>query len=81
MRLGDQTGDVVICDRCREETTAFTMSYFNTETICLECKALEEAHPKYEQARSLETRAVRAGIYDFPGIGLPKDLQKKGEGV
>lgn len=71
------------CDRCGEPTTAFTMSYFNTETICLECKALEEAHPKYEQAKNVEMRAVKAGIYDFPGVGLPRDLrkQKKGESV
>jgi len=63
-----------ICDRCGKETQATIMSTFNTEMICLECKAKERAHPDYERARAAEARAVRAGDYNFPGVGKPSDL-------
>jgi len=42
---------------------------FNTQTICLECKAIEKTHPKYEDACKAELEAVRKGDYNFPGIG------------
>ncbi len=32
------------CDRCKSETLATIMSYFNTDVICLDCCDLEKAH-------------------------------------
>lgn len=63
------------CERCGEETAVYTCSMFNTETICLGCKEVEEAHPGYEEARRVEGEAVLAGNFNFPGVGLPDDLR------
>jgi hypothetical protein len=42
--------------------------------ICSVCQDRERAHPKYAEARAVEESQVRAGNYNFPGIGLPEDL-------
>ena len=63
------------CERCGEQTSSTTMSYFNTEEICMACDARERAHPDFERAQAREMEAVRAGDYNFPGIGLPDDLK------
>lgn len=63
------------CERCGKDTLAHTMSMFNTQTICLECKEIEKQHPDYERAREAELRAVQSGDYNFRGIGLPADLR------
>lgn len=47
---------------------------FNTEQICLQCKAIEKAHPAYAEAARLEREAVLRGDYNFGGVGLPPDL-------
>ena len=65
---------VIICPRCSEKTNAFIMSKFNTDQICIPCKEREEKHPKYAEADKAETDAVRAGNYNFPGIGCPTEL-------
>ena len=36
----------MICDRCTRETNSFTMSRFNTDTICPSCEDKEKAHPR-----------------------------------
>lgn len=69
------------CDRCGETVSAFRVSYFNTDTICLSCQGLEEAHPMFVEAKRIETEAVMRGDYNFPGIGLPLDLQRRGKCV
>lgn len=66
---------MMICDRCRKETRAYTMSMFSTDEICLDCKKAEKEHPDYERARLAEAEAVRAGNFNFPGIGVPADLR------
>lgn len=71
----ENRGGQVNCDRCGHVATAFTGSYFNTDTICLPCRDLEEAHPQFEQARQAEMEAVERGDYNFHGIGLPADLR------
>lgn len=48
-----------------------TMSYFNTDTICMDCKDTEQRHPDYKRAVAAEHEAVKGGDYNFPGIGLP----------
>ena len=62
------------CDRCGKETTTHTVSMFNTDDICVECKAKERAHPMYETARQADYEAIKKGIYNFKGIGKPDDL-------
>lgn len=63
------------CERCKGDTMVLQMSYFNTDEICLDCRAKERAHPKFEEARAAEHEACKAGNYNFPGIGLPDDLK------
>ena len=58
------------CDRCGAELKVRTMSMFNEDVICLECKEKETQHPDYEKARDAEMAEVRKGNYNFKGIGL-----------
>lgn len=69
--------DVPYCERCglkigSKRSPAFTMSMFNTQNICVPCKATEKKHTMY-------VIAVREDLLhvgqNFPGIGLPPDLQ------
>jgi len=62
------------CARCHEQTRTTLMSRFNTERLCPACIARERAHPKYAEAEAAEIAAVRAGDYNFPGIGKPEGL-------
>ena len=64
----------MICRRCRKESIVSIMSKFNTDEICLDCVEKERKHPNYKEASEAEERAVRAGNYNFPGIGKPADL-------
>lgn len=57
------------CERCSTETNTHTVSMFNTQTICLDCKKVEKEHPKYEAACQAELEAIRGGNYNFSGIG------------
>jgi uncharacterized Zn finger protein (UPF0148 family) len=50
------------------------MSRFNTDIICPTCEDREKRHPKYQEARDAEFKAVQRGNYNFPGIGKPADL-------
>ena len=43
---------------------------FNTETICMECAEAERKRPDYEAAHAAEVAAVRAGDFNFKGVGL-----------
>lgn len=67
------------CDRCGVPTIGTTMSMFNTQTICMDCKGKERAHPKYKQACDAEgadlkrTLALGQPNY-FPGLGKPDNL-------
>ena len=63
------------CPRCNKEVYVTTMSYFNTDQICMECDTKEKNHPKYRMARDTEIVEVLKGNYNFPGIGLPNDLK------
>lgn len=62
------------CDRCGKPTIRFQGSFFNTEECCPACIEKEQAHPMYQKAKEVERKAVIAGDYNFPGIGLPEDL-------
>lgn len=65
----------VKCERCGKETIITIMSTFNTQMICEICEKLEKDHPRYAKAKEAELQAVKNGNYNFPGIGLPLDLQ------
>lgn len=62
------------CDRCGKPTRQWKMSLFNTDKLCPDCLAAEQAHPDYQKARDAEHAALLAGDYNFPGIGKPADL-------
>jgi len=50
------------------------MSMFNEDILCMECKEKEKQHPDYNKAVDAEAAQVRAGNYNFKGIGKPADL-------
>ena len=57
------------CDRCEKPTGgSTTMSIFNQDVICLQCKRKEKLDPDYEPAVVAEQEAVRNGDYNFPGV-------------
>lgn len=62
------------CDRCHKETNATMMSRFNTDTLCMDCIEKEKQHPVYAEACRVELEHVKAGDYNFDGIGKPDDL-------
>ena len=69
-----------LCDRCNKDISkSFTVSMFNTETICMACKKIEAAHPLYHAAMKADVEEIRKGNYNFKGIGLPEDLKPKVE--
>lgn len=58
------------CDRCRSDLNAGrTMSMFNEDCICMDCKDKESKDPRYKEARDAEAREVKKGNYNFKGIG------------
>lgn len=69
------------CQRCGKETETIRCSRFNTQMCCDACLTEEEAHPDYARAREIEHEHVKAGDYNFPGVGLPEDLARKYPGA
>jgi hypothetical protein len=67
------------CDRCGRQDTASVTSWFNTETICMECSRKEREHPLFPAAKAAEEAACARGDFNFPGIGLPDDLRPRKE--
>jgi hypothetical protein len=67
------------CERCGIETRVHTCSMFNTDTICMDCAAAEKKLPEYEAARAAEEAAVRAGNYNYAGVGLPARFHRAGK--
>jgi len=62
------------CPRCGAELRIHIMSVFNTDDLCPDCHDDEQGAPNYARAKAAEEAAVRAGNYNFPGIGLaPED--------
>lgn len=62
------------CQRCGSVST---VSFFNTEEICMECQRAEQQHPRYAEARAEETAACLRGDFNYPGIGCPPELRKQ----
>lgn len=61
------------CQRCGKKTSSHTMSWFNTQLICLECSDKERQHPEFFRAVEADHEAMRRGDYNFPGIGYPEN--------
>jgi hypothetical protein len=57
------------CQRCGVETDTHTMSMYDVALICMNCKDSEKHRDDYENAQRAEERAVRAGNYNFEGVG------------
>ena len=50
------------CERCGTETNVHTMSMFNTQDICMDCKDKETKHPDYQKAAAMpRLRPARRG--------------------
>lgn len=58
------------CDRCRKFLDVRTMSMFNTDVICMDCKEKETKRDDYEKARIADLEEIKKGNYNFQGIGL-----------
>lgn len=59
------------CDRCGKSLAGGrTMSMFNTDCICGECKKEETKRADYKDAVKADHEAIRQGNYGFEGIGL-----------
>lgn len=58
------------CDRCKAPTRMTTMSMFNRDTICMDCKDDERQAPGYKAAAEEEADACRLGNYNYRGTGL-----------
>ena len=58
------------CQRCGVKSNASTMSWFNTDLICMDCADKEKSHPKYQEAKDRENEEVRKGNLNYEGIGF-----------
>ena len=65
----------MICDRCKKPTITTMMSLFNTQMICNICQLKERSHPDFQKARDAELDSISKGDTNFPGIGLPPELE------
>jgi hypothetical protein len=62
--------DVKKCQRCHNDTHGVTtMSMFNEDIICMDCKEQEKKHPDYEKAVNSDIEEIKKGNYNFKGIG------------
>lgn len=58
------------CDRCGGSLNkGRTMSMFNEECICMECKAKERQRADYSKAVEADHEEIKKGNYNFKGIG------------
>ena len=58
------------CGRCHALDVATTMSFFDEQMLCPECREDETFAPNYAAARDAQKAAVRWGNQRFPGVGL-----------
>ncbi len=59
------------CDRCGGPLAeGRTQSMYNADVICVECKRKERGRPDYERAVAADVAAVKAGNWNYKGIGL-----------
>ncbi len=59
------------CDRCGGSLEkGRTMSMYNEDCICMECKGTERAREDYKKAQDADVAEIKRGNYNFKGIGL-----------
>ena len=58
------------CQRCGAESKVHTMSMYNEDLICMDCKDKEAKREDYDKAREADIKEIRKGNYNFKGIGL-----------
>ena len=59
------------CDRCGGSlANGRTMSMYNTQCICMECKRKETKRDDYRKATAAELEALKSGNRNFRGIGF-----------
>jgi len=64
------------CPRCGGDLHCHSVSYFNTEDICCDCKTEERQLPGFAAAQAAEEAAVAGGNLNFPGVGLTSSDRK-----
>lgn len=58
------------CDRCGGSLdSGRTMSMFNEQCICMECKDKEMQRTDYNKAVEADHEQIKQGNYNFEGIG------------
>ena len=68
----DQWFNRKFCDRCcKSLVDGFSMSCFNTDSLCFDCREEEHQHPDYQKAVDAELAALCSGNRNFEGIGSP----------
>jgi len=56
------------CDRCGESTNNMTtMSMFNEDIICMDCKKKEKEDPEYEAAAKAEREQIKSSNNNYKG--------------
>jgi hypothetical protein len=56
------------CDRCGQSTNGVTtMSVFNEDVICMDCKKEEKNDPEYGAAVEAESEEIRKGNTNYKG--------------
>lgn len=59
------------CDRCGKSlSSGRTMSMYNTDCICMKCKAEETKRSDYNKAVNSDHEEIKKGNYNFKGIGF-----------
>jgi uncharacterized Zn finger protein (UPF0148 family) len=59
------------CDRCGGSLSGGrTLSMYNGECICMECKDKETKRADYKKAVEADHAEIRKGNYNFKGIGF-----------
>ena len=67
----DRIFTVTKCDRCGGSLErGRIMSMYNTDIICMDCKAEERKRDDYKLAVEADHAEIRRGNYNFGGIGL-----------
>ena len=56
------------CHRCHEKTGSYSMSYFNTQLLCMVCQKAEQEDPNFKKAKEYEAEQVQQGNYNCGGL-------------
>ena len=68
------------CDRCGGSLEdGRIMSMYNNDCICMKCKEAERQRPDYEAAVKADHDAIKAGNYNFAGIGFTETYKEMRE--